>query len=193
MRTSNETRRQKKNCPSCSGFSSSVHDWQAGTRRCSLLIHTHQSHHYVLKQCRVGGEGCQSSHAEKKKHWGKKACLDRQQLLPPRRFCFYCVAKRSFEKSGAVTKTGCPLPQHSHTLTHTLFIFWMSCLVWLAVWQQTSQQMQEGRNLQVAPNSGLMQSHHGKGNLFWPTNEWKAAQKALIYVVKAHLMKTLLT
>lgn len=36
-----------------------------GSRQCCPLIHTHQSHHYVLKQCRVGGECCQSSPAGK--------------------------------------------------------------------------------------------------------------------------------
>lgn len=56
---------EAKSCPNHSWFSSAVHDWQHGTTQDSLLIHTHQSHHYVLKQCRVGGECCQSSPAGK--------------------------------------------------------------------------------------------------------------------------------
>lgn len=50
-----------RNCPNHSWFKSSGNDWQFSARQGCLLIHTHQSHHYVRKQCRVGGECCQSS------------------------------------------------------------------------------------------------------------------------------------
>lgn len=102
-----------------SWFSSAVHDWQHGTTQHSLLIHTHQSYHYVLKQCRVGGESCQSSPAGKK---CRKTCSDRQQLLPPRHHCLHSVVNWSFENSGAATESGCFLPSF-HLLTS------LSCVI----------------------------------------------------------------
>lgn len=52
-----------KNWPNYSWFNSSMNDWQHDPTQSYLLIHIHQSHHYVLKECRVGGECCQSSPA----------------------------------------------------------------------------------------------------------------------------------
>lgn len=64
------------------------------------------------------------SHLQLGKKCGK-TCSDRQQLLPPKHYCFHSVVKWSFEISGAGTESGCFLPSF-HLLTA------LSCVIgWL--------------------------------------------------------------
>lgn len=112
-----------------------VNDWQHGTRQ-SFFANTHISH-IIMWGNSVEWVVSVVTHFQLEK-FCRKTYSDTQQLLLPK----HCVPIAwSFEGG-----------QGEWVAVFTLlFIFWLRCLVWLAVWQQTFPQMMPGENLQVVP------------------------------------------